>query len=110
MDRARLTIRQVYQERRDIMLDELAKNMPEGVTWTHPLGGLFLWVTLPEYMDTNIILKDAVAEKVAFVPGDSFYPFGGGSNAMRLNFSNAKPEKIREGIQRLSRVVKKYLK
>jgi len=110
IDKHVLTIRQVYQERRDIMLDELAKNMPEGVTWTHPLGGLFLWVTLPEYMDTNIILKDAVTEKVAFVPGDSFYPYGGGSNSMRLNFSNAKPEKIREGIQRLSRVVKKYLK
>ena len=110
IDKHVLTIRQVYQERRDIMLEELAKNMPEGVKWTHPLGGLFLWVTLPEYMDTNIILKDAVAEKVAFVPGDSFYPYGGGSNSMRLNFSNAKPEKIREGIQRLSRVVKKYLK
>ncbi len=110
IDKHVLTIRQVYQERRDIMLEELAKNMPEGVTWTHPLGGLFLWVTLPEYMDTNIILKDAVAEKVAFVPGDSFYPYGGGSNSMRLNFSNAKPEKICEGIQRLSRVVKKYLK
>ncbi|HWQ04194.1 MAG TPA: PLP-dependent aminotransferase family protein [Longilinea sp.] len=110
IDKHVLTIRKVYQERRDIMLEELAKNMPEGVKWTHPLGGLFLWVTLPEYMDTNIILKDAVAEKVAFVPGDSFYPYGGGSNSMRLNFSNAKPEKIREGIQRLSRVVKKYLK
>jgi 2-aminoadipate transaminase len=110
IDKHVMTIRQVYQERRDVMLDELARNMPEGVKWTHPLGGLFLWVTLPDYMDTNIILKDAVAEKVAFVPGDSFYPYGGGSNSMRLNFSNAKPEKIREGIQRLSRVVKKYLK
>ncbi|MEM5776535.1 MAG: PLP-dependent aminotransferase family protein, partial [Anaerolineaceae bacterium] len=110
IDKHVLTIRQVYRERRDIMLEELAKNMPEGVTWTHPEGGLFLWVTLPDYFDTSIILKDAIAEKVAFVPGESFYPYGGVKNSMRLNFSNAKPEKIREGIQRLGRVIKKYVK
>jgi len=110
IDQHVLTIRKVYRERRDIMLEELEKNMPDGVSWTHPQGGLFLWVTLPEYMDTSIILKDAIAEKVAFVPGESFYPYGGVKNAMRLNFSNAKPEKIREGIQRLSKVVKKYVK
>ncbi|TLN17223.1 PLP-dependent aminotransferase family protein, partial [bacterium] len=67
IDRHVVKIREVYTERRDIMLEELAKNMPEGVRWTHPLGGLFLWVTLPEYMDTNVILQDAIAEKVAFV-------------------------------------------
>ena len=61
-------------------------------------------------MDTTTILQDAIAEKVAFVPGESFYPYGGVKNSMRLNFSNAKPEKIREGIQRLSIVVKKYLR
>lgn len=110
IDKHVLTIREVYLERRDIMLEELSKNMPEGVTWTHPEGGLFLWVTLPEYMDTSVILKDAIAEKVAFVPGESFYPYGGVKNSMRLNFSNAKPEKIREGMQRLGRVIKKYIK
>lgn len=110
LDKHVKTIQNVYRERRDIMLEELAKNMPAGVEWTHPQGGLFLWVTLPEYMDTNVILKDAIAEKVAFVPGESFYPNGGGKNTMRLNFSNAKPEKIREGMQRLGRVIKKYVK
>lgn len=110
LDKHVKVIQNVYRERRDIMLEELAKNMPAGVEWTHPQGGLFLWVTLPEYMDTNVILKDAIAEKVAFVPGESFYPNGGGKNTMRLNFSNAKPEKIREGMQRLGRVIKKYVK
>ncbi len=110
IDQHVLTIRKIYRERRDIMLEELEKNMPAGVTWTHPHGGLFLWLTLPEYMDTTTILQDAIAEKVAFVPGESFYPYGGVKNSMRLNFSNAKPEKIREGIQRLSIVVKKYLR
>jgi 2-aminoadipate transaminase len=110
IDKHVVKIREVYTERRDIMLEELAKNMPEGVKWTHPKGGLFLWVTLPDYMDTSIILNDAIAEKVAFVPGESFFPNGGGKNTMRLNFSNARPEKIREGMQRLGRVIKKYVK
>ncbi|GAP14438.1 valine-pyruvate aminotransferase apoenzyme [Longilinea arvoryzae] len=110
LDKHIQTIQNVYRERRDIMLEELQKNMPAGVQWTHPQGGLFLWVTLPEYMDSNVILKDAIAEKVAFVPGDCFFPNGGGQNTMRLNFSNAKPEKIREGIQRLGRVIQKYVK
>ncbi len=102
-------IRKVYKERRDVMLDTLSEYMPEGVSWTHPKGGLFLWVTLPDCLNCQDLFKDAVAEKVAFVPGDSFYAEGGGFNTMRLNFSNASPEKINEGICRLSNVVKKHL-
>ena len=102
-------IRKVYKERRDVMLDTLSEYMPEGVSWTHPKGGLFLWVTLPECLNSQDLFKDAVAEKVAFVPGDSFYAEGGGFNTMRLNFSNAIPEKINEGIFRLSNVLKKHL-
>ena len=100
---------QVYRERRDVMLDSLEEHMPEGVRWTRPQGGLFLWVTLPEHMSSVDIFRDAVEEKVAFVPGESFYPLGGGRNTMRLNFSNATPEKINEGIARLARVVRKCL-
>lgn len=103
-------IRSTYKERRDTMLTALAKYMPEGVQWTHPKGGLFLWVTLPEGMDANIIFKSAVESKVAFVPGDSFHPLGGGENTMRLNFSNSKPEMIDEGIKRLAKVIKDNLK
>jgi len=79
--------------------------MPPGVRWTHPEGGLFLWVTLPEQMDASALLPAAVKQKVAFVPGGPFHPDGGGVNTMRLNFSNATPEKIEEAILRLSHVI-----
>ena len=100
----------VYRERRDVMLESLEEHMPTGVRWTHPLGGLFLWVELPDYMRSVDIFKEAVEQKVAFVPGESFYPCGGGHNTMRLNFSNSTPEKINEGIARLARVVRQHIK
>lgn len=102
-------IRKVYRERRDVMLDALDEFMPEGVRWTHPQGGLFLWATLPEYMDATKILKPAIEEKVAFVPGESFHPNGGGKNTMRLNFSMPTPERITIGMERLGRVIKSQL-
>jgi 2-aminoadipate transaminase len=103
-------IRHVYRERRDVMLQALEDHFPKQVTWTHPRGGLFLWVTLPEGVDCQQLLKSAVQEKVAFVPGDCFYPGEGeGLNNMRLNFSNATPEQIREGIQRLAKVVRTHI-
>ena len=102
-------IRKVYRERRDVMLDTLKEHMPEEVHWTHPKGGLFLWVTLPEKINTTELLKEAVQQKVAFVPGASFFPCGGGQNTMRLNYSNAKPEKINEGVGILARAVKQAL-
>jgi len=74
-----------------------------------PRGGLFLWVTLPEKLNSTNLMADAIAEKVAFVPGESFHPNGGGTNTMRLNFSCMKPDKIYEGISRLGRVFKKKL-
>ena len=102
-------IRKVYRERRDVMLESLEEHMPQEVSWTHPKGGLFLWLTLPEHIDTKIIFKAALEKHVAFVPGAPFFPEGGGQNTMRLNFSNAKPEKINEGIGRLSMVVKDHI-
>jgi 2-aminoadipate transaminase len=98
-------IRRVYAERRDVMLGSMDAYFPPGVDWTKPEGGLFLWGILPAYMDTTELLKEAVLEKVAFVPGASFHACGGGQNTMRLNFSNAKPEQIREGISRLGKVL-----
>ena len=98
-----------YRERRDIMLEELENNMPAGTKWTHPNGGLFLWVTLPEGANTTELLSKAVDQKVAFVPGNSFYPLGGGENTMRLNFSNAQPDMIRIGIKRLATTIKENL-
>jgi len=110
LDRHVRKICEVYRERRDAMLDALEKYMPEGVRWTRPQGGLFLWVTLPEGLNTTEIFRDAVEHKVAYVPGESFHPCGGGENTMRLNFSYCKPEVIYEGIQRLSQVIKEHMK
>jgi len=103
------TIRKTYKERRDIMIKALEQYMPDGVRWTKPKGGLFLWATLPASIDTGAIFKSAVEAKVAFVPGGPFHPQGGGENTMRLNFSNAKPELIKEGIKRLAKVIKDSL-
>ena len=100
---------EVYSERRDVMLDSLAEHMPEGVTWTHPHGGLFLWVRVPESCDTTKMFPAAIRNKVAYVPGESFHPNGGGTNTMRLNFSYCKPETIVEGISRLGNMLKEEL-
>ena len=105
LDRHIKVIRSVYRERRDTMLAAMDGYFPPEVDWTHPEGGLFLWGTLPESLRSTDVLKAAIEQKVAFVPGESFYPTGGGHNTMRLNFSNATPEKIMEGIARLGRVL-----
>ncbi len=102
-------IRTVYGERRDIMLRALEEQFPDGVTWTHPHGGLFLWITMPEGTDCNELLQEAIRQDVAFVPGDCFYPDDEGRRNMRLNFSNATPDQIREGIRRLSVAIKAQL-
>jgi 2-aminoadipate transaminase len=109
LDEHAKTIRQVYGERRDVMLNALEKYFPSEVTWTRPHGGLFLWVTMPEGTDCNDLLKAAIRENVAFVPGDCFYPDGNGARNFRLNFSNARPELIEEGIRRLSVAVRAML-
>ncbi|MFI5116497.1 MAG: PLP-dependent aminotransferase family protein [Terriglobales bacterium] len=96
-------IRRVYKERRDAMLEALHDYFPPEVSWTHPHGGLFLWVTLPPGIDTMKLLDTALRQDVAFVPGEPFFPSGQETGShMRLNFSNARPEQIREGIRRLS--------
>jgi 2-aminoadipate transaminase len=93
------------------MLQALKEFFPPEVTWTHPQGGLFLWVTLPEGMDSQSLFRSALAENVAFVPGDSFYAGNGPESCrhLRLNFSHPNPEQIREGIRRLSVAVKRQL-
>jgi 2-aminoadipate transaminase len=105
-------IRQVYRERRDAMLHSLHEYFPEEVTWTHPQGGLFLWVTMPEAIDSQTLFRAALAEEVAFVPGDCFYANNGheGGRHMRLNFSYCHPDQIHEGIRRLSVAVKMQLR
>jgi 2-aminoadipate transaminase len=101
LDRHIHTIREVYGKRRDLMMAAMDREFPSQVSWTHPEGGLFLWGTLPNYMDAKDLLKTCLERKVAFVPGESFHPDGGGKNTMRINFSNATHEEIELGIQRL---------
>jgi len=103
-------IRQVYRERRDVMLRCMEESFPKGVTWTRPQGGLFLWVRMPESVDAEDVLKLALEEKVAFVPGRAFYPGGNdGRCCMRLNFSYCRPELIEEGIKRLGRAMARQM-
>ena len=109
LDRHIWLIRRVYGERRNIMLDAMEELFPPGVSWTKPQGGLFLWGMLPKGMDTSEVFKIAVARKVAFVPGTSFYALGGGENTMRLNFSYSNPDQIQIGIERLGNVLKEMI-
>jgi 2-aminoadipate transaminase len=95
-------IRATYKERRDAMLEALRDFFPSEVSWTRPQGGLFLWVTMPQGVDSSQLLNSALRQNVAFVPGEPFFPSGDEGSHMRLNFSNAQPEQIREGIRRLS--------
>lgn len=104
-----MRLRAAYRERRDAMLAGMEEYFPEGVTWTRAQGGLFLWVTLPEGLDAEELLVEAIKEKVAFVPGTAFFANGDGHNALRLNFSNARPAMIEEGIRRLGRAIARRL-
>jgi 2-aminoadipate transaminase len=100
-------IRRVYRERREVMTDSMARYFPEGCSWTHPQGGLFLWARVPEWIDTADLLAEAIKFKVAYVPGFAFYTdVKRGRNTMRLNFSCAQPAQIEEGIRRLGNLLK----
>lgn len=99
-------IKDVYRVRRDLMINEMQKEFPENCKFTYPSGGLFTWVALPEGYDAAEILKIALKEKVAFVPGGSFFANGGKPNHFRLNYSNMSEDLIVEGIKRLGKVLK----
>ncbi len=97
---------QSYKEKKDVMIAAFEKYMPEGVTWTVPEGGLFLFVTLPEHMDAEKLFLKAIKKKVAFVIGSVFHCDGSGKNTMRINFSYVSKEKNLEGVKRLAAVIK----
>jgi 2-aminoadipate transaminase len=99
------SLTEIYRARRDTMLDALAEFFPPEAEWTRPAGGLFIWATLPDYIDTTDLLARALRDNVAFVPGEAAYLDGRGRNAMRLNFSASGDEAIREGIRRIGKVV-----
>ncbi|MFI9595594.1 PLP-dependent aminotransferase family protein [Nonomuraea sp. NPDC052265] len=103
------SFKELYRERRDSMLDSLEALMPPEVTWTRPAGGFFVWATLPEGLDSKAILPRAVAERVAFVPGTGFFSDGSGARHMRLSYCFPEPDRIREGVRRLSGVIEQEM-
>lgn len=102
--------RELYRERRDALLGALEVLMPPGCSWTRPAGGFFVWVTLPEGLNSKAILPRAVSERVAFVPGTGFYADGGGVRNMRLSFCYPEPDRIKEGVRRLAGVIEQELR
>ncbi|HEX3689147.1 MAG TPA: PLP-dependent aminotransferase family protein [Solirubrobacteraceae bacterium] len=100
---------EIYRRRRDVMLDAMAEHFPREAEWTHPQGGLFIWATMPDYIDTTDLLARALREHVAFVPGRAAFVDGRGGSAMRLNFSGVDEDAIREGIRRIGEVVREQV-
>lgn len=103
------TIKKLYAKRRTLMCKCIDEYVPEGITYTYPEGGLFTWVTLPEWMDAKELMPKVVAKKVAYVPGGPFYPNGGNANHFRLNYSCMPEDKIVEGMKRLAEVIKEEI-
>jgi 2-aminoadipate transaminase len=99
------SLTEIYRARRDTMLDALADHFPPQAEWTRPSGGLFIWATLPDFIDTTDLLARALRENVAFVPGEAAFLDGRGRNAMRLNYSGSDEDAIREGIRRIGEVI-----
>ncbi|MGE5635457.1 MAG: PLP-dependent aminotransferase family protein [Nocardioidaceae bacterium] len=103
------SVTEIYRARRDAMLDALAEHFPPQAEWTRPAGGLFLWATLPDFIDTTDLLARALRQNVAFVPGTGAFLDGRGRSSMRLNFSGSTSEAIREGIRRIGEVITEQL-
>jgi 2-aminoadipate transaminase len=97
--------RELYRERRDAMLEALDQHFPASAVWTKPSGGFYVWVTLPEGIDTKAMLPRAITARVAYVPGTAFYADGFGTWSMRLSYCYPTPERIQEGVRRLASVI-----
>src|SRR3954465_2394084 len=100
---------EIYRGRRDTMLDALERHFPSQAEWTRPAGGLFIWVTLPDFIDTTDMLARALQANVAFVPGEGAYMDGRGRSSMRLNFSGVDDDEIREGVRRIGEIVQEHV-
>jgi 2-aminoadipate transaminase len=99
----------IYRRRRDAMVGALRSHFPAEATWTEPDGGLFIWATLPDYIDTGDLLARALRDDVAFVPGQAAYVDGRGGSSMRLNFSGVDETEIEEGIRRIGKVIREQV-
>lgn len=102
-------IKNLYRHRRDVIVESMERMMPDGVEWTYPAGGLFLWLTFPEGKSANAIFRKCLEKNVAGVTGDAFYPNGKTDRNMRINYSNMPDEKIIEGIRRMAEAIKECM-
>lgn len=102
-------IREVYRRRRNLMVQTMEEEFPQGVSFTRPQGGLFAWVELPAQVNAREVLEKSIEKNVAFVPGGSFFPNGGKENTFRVNYSNMPEERIREGIKRLGEILRQFV-
>jgi len=100
--------RELYRERRDTMLESLGTMLPQA-TWTHPDGGFYVWLTLPQGLNSKAMLPRAVTERVAYVPGTAFFADGTGQRNVRLSYCYPDPDRIREGVRRFASVVQSEL-
>jgi 2-aminoadipate transaminase len=105
LDRHIPTIRALYAKQCQAMLDALAEHFPRSVIWTRPEGGMFIWVTLPKHIDAMKLLDQAIAAKVAFVPGAPFYANDPATDTLRLSFVTVSPDRIREGVAILGKLI-----
>jgi len=99
----------IYRKRRDVAIECIGKYFPDNIKYTRPEGGLFTWVELPENISSRTILDTCIEKKIAFVPGDSFFPNGGKENTFRINFSNMPEEKIDAGLRMIGEVIREYI-
>lgn len=104
------TIKNQYKLQKDYMIDCIEAYLPRGIAYTKPEGGMFLWLTLPEYMDSSMLFDEAIRANIAFVPGETFYVNGGGKQSLRFNFSNCNKSQIEEGMKQLGCLLKKHIK
>jgi 2-aminoadipate transaminase len=102
-------VRLAYKVQKDAMIQAIQEYFPEGVTYTNPEGGMFIWATLPDRIDVDELVTKAIQEKVVFVPGKSFFTSEGGSQNIRLNYSNSSEETINEGIKKLGQLIRKMM-
>ena len=102
-------IKALYKKRRDLILKTMAEEFPAGTEWTHPEGGLFLWLTFPQGCSADKVFHKCIEMKVAGVTGDAFYPNGKTDRNMRINFSNMPEEKIIEGVKRMAKAIRECM-
>lgn len=103
------TIIDLYRNRRDVMLRAMEAEFPDGISWTRPQGGMFLWVTLPENLNARDLLVKCLEKDVAFVPGSPFFPNGGHENTLRMNYSTSSADRIEDGVKRMATVLKRAM-